>query len=625
MSMMLDPILLHAPCAIFWKDLNGTFLGCNKLFLTMSGLNDYNELIGKKDADMRWKQYAYKYTEDDKYVIDTGKMITSYENIPVGDRIIISETTKAPLIENGKIIGVVGICLDITDRKEAERLRIEVERKEIERLKLENEAHKAHIEEQKKFTKIADQVAHDIRAPAGAVLSIARNCMDIPEDYRISLREAAISIDDIVNNLLHKYEKKDAEGSAKDVRQSVLLSVLLSQLLARKKLEYKGLTIKFDYEFSQAGNFAFIKVQPSALERSISNIINNAVDALKDKEKGKITIKLDTTQEWVKIIIQDNGKGMSPEIVEKIMNGVAVSHGKENGHGIGLSVVREMLQANQGKFTIDSKVNKGTNVILTFPRIKAPSLIVEEIRLVEKDIVVILDDDTSIHGAWDAHFENVLKDTSGIEIKHFKQGKEALDYINGLSDTDKRRVFLLTDFELLKQELNGLQIVEKSRIERSILVTSHYANKDVQTQAIKTGTKILSKQLASEVPIIIDKNIQYEASIPVKLKKVDIILIDDDEKFAQVMMLTVFSGLEVEHYVSPTLFLKHVAKYAKDTKICLDKNFSGDMDGMELAKNLHEQGFTKLFLVSGETFDEGAFPGYITIVPKMNIGKVKDL
>ena len=60
--MQLEQILLHAPCPIFWKGLNGRYLGCNKMFLEMSGLKDYTQLVGERDADMCWKKYADKYT-----------------------------------------------------------------------------------------------------------------------------------------------------------------------------------------------------------------------------------------------------------------------------------------------------------------------------------------------------------------------------------------------------------------------------------------------------------------------------------------------------------------------------------------------------------------------------------
>ncbi len=108
--MLINETLFHVPCPIFWKDLDGAFLGCNKLFLEIGGFCDYSQLIGKKDTELPWRKYNDEYYKDDQYVIKTGKTITRVENIPLPNRVIISETTKTPLMQDGKIIGVLGIC-----------------------------------------------------------------------------------------------------------------------------------------------------------------------------------------------------------------------------------------------------------------------------------------------------------------------------------------------------------------------------------------------------------------------------------------------------------------------------------------------------------------------------------
>lgn len=199
------------------------------------------------------------------------------------------------------------------------------------------------------------------------------------------------------------------------------------------------------------------------------------------------------------MIVQDNGKGMPRELLEKIKGSVSVTEGKKDGpwHWFD-SACAQTLTRNQGEIAVDSVLNQGTMITLTFPRAKAPSWIAEKIILSKEDLVVILDDDTSIHGAWDA-FESLLAEFPQIRLKHFQIGNEALCFINNLPDDEKAKVFLLTDYELLEQELNGLHVVEKSKVEQSVLVTSHYANDIVREYAARIGTKILPKQLASEI------------------------------------------------------------------------------------------------------------------------------
>jgi len=66
-------------------------------------------------------------------------------------------------------------------------------------------------------------------------------------------------------------------------------------------------------------------------------------------------------------------------------------------------------------------------------------------------------------------------------------------------------VFLLTDYELLQQNLHGLDVISQAKIKNSILVTSHHNNQEVRELAKLSNTKILPKPLAPEVPINILK------------------------------------------------------------------------------------------------------------------------
>lgn len=602
--MLLDQILFYVPCPIFWKNLDGAFLGCNKLFLAVAGFNDYIELIGKTDAELPWKKYKNEYAEDDHFVITTGKIITRIESIPLYDRIIISETTKSPLIQDGQIIGVLGICLDITDRKE------------VERLKIENEAHRTQLEEQSKFQKIANQVAHDIRSPLSSLLMIVKSCSEIPEEYRIALREAAISIGDIANNLLARYQTPQMEVLSQeesDHTQDILISAVLLEIFTEKKYQYQHQSVKFDYDFSQSSYFAFIKIQLNAFRRMISNLINNAVDAFEGKP-GHVFLRLDADNEFLKIIVEDDGKGMPSSIIEKILKNIAVTSGKKHGHGIGLTQVRDTLNKHQGEMQIESTPGKGAKIILNFPRMSAPAWIAEEIRLKSDDIIVILDDDASIHVAWNTHFDSILRRYSEIQLKHFNLAEEALHFIKTVSQQNQKKLFLLTDFELLRQKLTGLDVVAQAQIERSILVTSHYANKEVLKQAAQTHTRILPKQLASEIPMIVDVNdiLQHE--------NISLVMVDDDPVFTKMLSDFVFIDFSVASYTNPEHFLKNVDQYAKDTRIYLDSNFQGSLvKGMDIAKILHEKGYIHLYLLSGERFDKSKIPDYLTVLLKGDI------
>lgn len=351
----------------------------------------------------------------------------------------------------------------------------------------------------------------------------------------------------------------------------------------------------------------------------VSNLINNAVEACGESPQIKIHLKADSNQ--VTILLTDNGKGIPPEVVEKINRGVVVTSNKKSGYGIGLTQVQETVASYRGHMVFESKKDHGTQVVLTFPRVTVPDWMAEAIVLKPNDIVVILDDDTSIHGAWDTHFQSVLKDNPSLRLQHFSEGKEALDYIRTCSLEEKPRLFLLTDYELLKQGIDGLTAIEQSRVERSILVTSHYANPALRERAAMIGTKILPKQMASEVPIRVQSNVGVNVG-----KQVDLIVVDDDKAFARNLVNFVFGDLEVDTYHRPEDFLNQLSAYSKDTKILLDNQFkNSQFTGLAVAKQLYDQGYEQLYLLSGQDFAVGAVPDYLTVIRKDDIERIRQL
>lgn len=503
----LEIIADSFPTPVYWNSLNSTVWGVNEQVIKAAGAKSREEFVGKTVYELYSKEIAEKIVKHNKIVVETGKMLSQEEKIQdiSTGQIKYFNAFKAPLRdEDGKIIGTLGTSIEITKEKEAVALKIAAE-KEAALLRLENERQKAIAQEQEKFRKIAGQVSHDIRSPLACLSMIVQACQDIPERERVALRSAATKINDIANNMLNLYAKKETQptqNSETEKREAILLSPFILQILTDKKYQYKDLSVTFDHAFTQPGNFCWINIELTTFERMLSNIINNAVDAF-DQRAGQITVHLDADDQQVRLVVEDNGKGMRPELVQKIMGQLAVTEGKKDGHGIGLTQVRETLQNNEGQLAIESEVGLGTKMILTFPRVPSQNWVAETMPLKEDDIVIILDDDSSIHLAWDTRFDQILAEYPDLTIKHFEIGQDTLNFINALPPEKKQKVFLLTDYELLKQKINGVDVVNQSAIKRSILVTSHYANKSVRNSAIQAGTQILPKQLAHDINISI--------------------------------------------------------------------------------------------------------------------------
>jgi PAS domain S-box-containing protein len=480
-----DIILRSSPGYIYWKNLDSVYIGCNQEFLQIPNISN---VVGETDYTLPWgadPEIPPKFIKDDQYVISTGNSIVAEDSLVVKNSrglTIIVRTEKKPLLDKkGNIIGVFGIAVDITDQKEVERLR---------------------LEEKDKLIQLAHTVAHDISSPLSALSMMMCSCDELPERKRTIIKRAIESILDIANNLLSTYRNDPEQpSSGVEERQPVLISDLIRQLLSEKKAQYTNHSVQFETIIANEAQFAFAQMQASQLRRALSNLINNAVDALEKKEDGVVTIKFSVEAESIVVAVHDNGKGMSTSTIQKMLQRQSFTEGKQNGHGLGLQQVWDTLDFNQGTMTVDSLPSEGTTIQLSFPRVDAAIWIAQIIHLAANNIIVVLDDDESVHGAWDTRFAPYVKRYPQLTVHHFKQGKEALSFLSKLSEKDKERVVFLSDYELLRQAKTGLEIIKDSRIKNAILVTSYYTNAEIRDQAIKLGVKILPKQMASIVPI----------------------------------------------------------------------------------------------------------------------------
>lgn len=618
MKCLIDTqqIIELLPGHIYWKDVEGHILGCNTEQAHDLGFELPEEVIGKTDYDITTKENADAIRAIDIRVMQNGIGEVEEESfVRKNGTTMFFLSKKDPLRDSkGNIIGVLGISIDITDRKKAEM--------RAERLKLESELQRTKLQEQEKFSTVAEQVAHDIRSPLASLSMIVGACKNLPESERITLREVATGIGDIANNLLCRYKKggDEVDGATTKAPQHILVSLALAEILSSKKYQYKLSLVKFHCSIESDSNFLFIETNLSDFCRTISNLINNAVEALEWKE-GIVELKLGLDGEQVKVTVQDNGKGIPQEIIDKVMNNISVTSGKKNGCGIGLAQVRGTLHACNGKMEIESKLGEGTKIILTFPRVETAEWVADEIELHKGDTVIVLDDDSSIHGAWKARFEPYISD---IKLQHFRLWKEAVEFIGNLTAQERERVLFLSDFELINQELNGLQVIEQTAMQpHSLLVTSHHNNQNTRNLAAKIVVKILPKQLVSDVAIKIKEEKDDKGTADDNCKKVDLVVIDDVQMFADSMTNFFRSkDLEVDTYYSPKRFLENLSQYAKNTKICMDNDFGGQITGFELAKQLNEAGYTQLYMLSGKTFEKGQVPSYLTMLLK---GDMSDL
>lgn len=125
-------IIETIPMRVFWKDRALHYLGCNTAFARDAGKSSPDELLGKDDFQMGWKDQAELYRADDKRVMDTDTPKLSYDEpqtTPTGERIWL-RTSKVPLHnEANEVMGMLGVYEDITEYKQMELKFLESEKR----------------------------------------------------------------------------------------------------------------------------------------------------------------------------------------------------------------------------------------------------------------------------------------------------------------------------------------------------------------------------------------------------------------------------------------------------------------------------------------------------------------
>lgn len=597
-------IISKIPLHIFWLNRDNIYLGCNNIQAIDLGLKQTGDIIGKKNSDLLKSQKDAELLDSiNEIVFSTGEQYCAEEQVSMcrDDGNYLSY--KIPLKnDTEEIIGLFGIAIDITDRKKAEAL------------KLENQLQQTKIQEQEQFRHIVEQVAHDIRSPLASLSMIAESCKEIPEQWRLVLQSAAQSVNNIANDLLKKYQNNFEE----DV-QIFALHTAINDIFNQLQFAYKDVRLKMEFHPDLKHNFVFLEGNQSKFIRMISNLINNAIDAIRENtNNAKLIIKTKYNKQKVSIFIKDNGNGMTQEEIDNIYNNISFSHNKVNGHGIGLMQVKSALQAYNGNIIIESQKNVGTTVVLEIPTVNMPDYMVDCISFNKGDTIVILDDDTSIHHVWSLRLKEYAKE---ISIKHFKNGNNAVEFIE--SFYDKNKILLLSDYELSNQVLNGVQILQKVKLKNAVLVTNSYYDKKVIKLAQKYKIKILCKQLVDKCCIKAFENSNCNAVGCYDKAIKNIVVIDDNKTMLEAIII--YLKYEVKNinildtYCSPYDFLENVHKYDKSTIIFIDFNLNSEINGFDLAIKLHEFGYSNLYILSGSEFQRQKVPDFLSVIVKGDI------
>ena len=214
-------------------------------------------------------------------------------------------------------------------------------------------------------------ISHDLKTPLSPIKGYAEiltddeyavNSQDVKKYGGIILRNAK-NVENIVENLNFTYQFKN--GMLPINRKAGNLVRLLKEVIINilNHPEYEGRNIIFE-SFEEKVIFNF---DNTLLERAFNNLLYNAVAHNGADTKIKVSIK---REDKIYIKIEDNGKGMGKEKLEKLFERYyrgTNSNVSVKGSGLGMAIAKQIIEANAGQISVESKLKVGTSINIEFP------------------------------------------------------------------------------------------------------------------------------------------------------------------------------------------------------------------------------------------------------------------
>jgi signal transduction histidine kinase len=439
-------------------------------------------------------------------------------------------------------------------------------------------------ERDRSVARVATQVAHDIRSPLAA-LNVALGDLAKPsEETRTLVRSAIFRIQDIANHLLYRNRNADSEECEHLASKGpILLSSFCEVLISEKRTQHRGrLGVSIEVGDASTSYGVFVEQPVGLLKRVLSNLIDNAVEALADSGAVKLSVK--SERDDAVISISDDGSGMSPELLERLGK-AAVTSGKDAGNGIGFLWCHQRVASWGGRVDVESTVGSGTTVRIRLPKAAPPLWFLARIDLAGIATVVILDDDVSIHRIW----TDRLAPFGRLKVIHLSTAA-GLRQSSALGAQD---TLFLMDYELLGSTTTGLDLIEELGLaDRAVLVTSRFEEDALVHRCLTRGVSLLPKPVAAYVPLV-------EAGSTSR-GTVDAVLVDDDPMVRRMWQNAAARAEKVLVALSDAkTLLDGSASVPTSVPIYIDSNLGPDVRGQDVAQVLFTRGFKSLVLTTG--------------------------
>ena len=326
-QQMLQLVMDNIPQLIFWKDRNSVYLGCNQNFARVAGVGRSENIVGKTDYDLPWKQEESDwFRKCDAHVMETNKpeyhIIES--QLQADGKQSWIDTSKIPLHDaEGNVVGILGTYEDITERKQAEdTLRQSETQLRQQTAQLEQAMHElrqtqslmVQKEKMSSLGQLVAGVAHEINNPVNFIygnlthagqytqsllellhlyqqhypypvseiqaqaetIDINFLLEDLPKILS-SMKLGADRIRQIVQSLRNFSRLDQADMKLVDIHEGIDSTLLILQSRLKANGKDDGIEVIKEY-----GNLPKVECYAGQLNQVFMNLLTNAIDALKE-------------------------------------------------------------------------------------------------------------------------------------------------------------------------------------------------------------------------------------------------------------------------------------------------------------------------------------------------------
>lgn len=229
--------------------------------------------------------------------------------------------------------------------------------------KINSELETANIQK----SSVMGMVAHDLRGPISSIKALN----ELRKDNAISSEEFDAHINDLTNtsyeviNDIIDFVKTEQSRNDKNF-ENVDINPIIIQTIEELKHIYHQKEIQINY----TGNEIYVKTEKVLFKRFVQNLLSNALKF--SHNNSKVEIRLEDTGGSIKFEIEDQGIGIPEKLIDSLFEPFTKASRKgtnnEPSHGLGMSIVKRIVDYHQGKISIKSTVGIGTTITVEFPK-----------------------------------------------------------------------------------------------------------------------------------------------------------------------------------------------------------------------------------------------------------------